>query len=1133
MPLQPAILIGVGGSGDKSLRTLRQTLLRRLRAVGWESHELPAAWQMVAIDTITVNTADGYPEQLLPGSNYLGLVPPDVAYGAIRESLTQKVPAAERQDAFAGWLTKEIATPVYRGAGQNRAIGRAVSAYGFKRIHDRLKVAYDECRSPAALAELGAVQRLLGADEGSIPRVLPFVISSLAGGTGSGMFVDVVEALAMVHPNLGEDVQTVLFGPDVFGPLLAGDAGTGIAANTLAAVGSVTAGVWARNPSSATQSLYTIHGLKGFKEGGGVLTTGWGARYNYVIGAINANGASVGVMDEAYRAAGESIAAVLSDQSVLDDFQNFFKVNVFSGSWSYASVGDRSKLHHDLERYTQPFASFGSAKLSLGLGRFVEYASQAITRTTVERLLWPALEQADPNDPRTDDAKINDEVQAQWKHFLESSTLNEQDLDGAPHDDVVDALRSPELGAMAETMASSLLAKASAGATNKGLDVSKWLRNIQTYLEVGIADFMANAELARRPVAKQWVDSQRQNLPALLTRRASGRGGLAVALGLAEKLRADVRYSASVQLPPQAEAQRRTLDDLPARLSSLLTETGLTHIEPGHPIFAQVKALIAKAALMQEGAARYRLASALLLDLEENYLAPLSDGLRLGRAELLQRVRADQLDDGRPNPLSGYPRLGQPAGKQFQPGPTELLLVDPADYPDMLRDLTMASLEPDDREQWTEHLIASTVAGASLNGRQLSDSFLRSEPGWVTRVSEAQATTAAMPVKAQVVSVARPIQFLDRASSVLEDSELALGKYVVQPLRDFLSPADPVERNRRRSDFTAKLVQAFSIGAPLVQENKILMANLHPGRGTKPLSIVSRIPVDPTDEHYTQIEGALTAAGFWNSDMSPKWFGHTNAAEITVFQASPSASSAMALSSLMQPVIKRWMAQSADPDSRRGFWKLKRARPLMETIPMVPEAFNNFIEGWLMSGILGQRELDSPQPNLGWRTRVWVSTAKQMVDFPYPLLGTDGGDKEQLPGVMISLLIAMADCDLKSSLTPLLPYQRVIELGRDLAGPDDELANWIRNAVLLQDAPVPPPNWAGTAQDTLDTRRERVRDGLDKSLNSYEQHFHEVEKSQDPFLTTLAWELREPIRRAHESILQSITKVTDSADSLS
>ena len=1128
MPLQPAILVGVGGSGGKALRTLRQTLLRRLRASGWDSHELPAAWQMVAIDTITVNSADGYPEELLPGSNYVGLVPPNVAYGAIRDSLLRMVPPQDRQAAYGGWLEREIAIPVEKGAGQNRAVGRAVSAFALNTMRKRLMTAYQDCRNPNAMAELVRVQEMLGADEGQDDTVLPIVISSLAGGTGSGMFIDVVEALAAVEPSLGVNAQVVLFGPDIFGPILDKDAGAGIAANTLAAVGSITAGVWSGEPSAGTRAMYAAHGIDGAREGGGLLVTGSGARCNFVIGAVNSNGANVGVMDEAYRAAGDSLAALLSDQKVLDDFQNFFRTNVFMTSFDEAKVGDKSGLKIPLPRYTQPFASFGSAKVSLGLQRFQEYAAQAITRSAVERLLWPALEIPDPKDPRTDDAKVKDSAASLWPTVLDRSGLNERDGEESHHDEVVEALAASDLESSAQTMAANLVNRAGAGAGAKGLSPEQWVRNIQALMDVALAEFLTACELARRPLAQKWVEDQKSHLPDLFAGVSASRG-MAVALNLVDQLRDEVRFVASNQLPQQAEEQRRNMSMLPGRLTTLLSESGLSSIEAGHPVMAQVRSMLAKVALLQEGAARYASAAELMLDLDENFLAPMREGLQHARIELMERVQEDRLDDGRPNPFNSFPRLGQAAGNQFRPGPTELLLIDPDNYPQMLQELAQASLEPSDRDQWQEVLIQSAVKGTSLSGRQMERRFLAADPGWVPSASEARSSAGSLPTKAVFSAVSRPMEFLGRASESLEDQDLAIGKFLSQPLGDFLSPADPAERNRRRTDFTAKLVQAFNIGRPLVQENQTLMRELHPQRGQRALPIVSRIPVDPTDELFTQIESALTGAGVWDPNLSPKWFGNTTASEITVFQSSPSASSAMALSSLMAPVIQRWMSLRNDPDARRGFWQMKRARPLVESIPVVPEVLADMLEGWFISGILGQRRLDSPNPDLGWRSQVWDRDTQEWLDFPYPLLGTNGGDKEQLPGVLISLLIAMAECDLKSSLQPLRPYQRINALGRNLDSPADELREWIRDANLPQGAPTPPARWAGESGDSLDARRDAVRSGLEKSLQSYDDHFSEIEKTQDPFLTTLAWELRDPIRAAHNSILESLTKVGEGA----
>src|SRR4051794_22409682 len=104
MALRPVLIIGVGGSGGKTLRTLREVMLRRLRQAGWDKTRLPNAWQMLAIDTITTASPEDYEAPMLPATQYLGLTPPAMNYAGIRQQLLQSVPVQEQPTAFAGWL---------------------------------------------------------------------------------------------------------------------------------------------------------------------------------------------------------------------------------------------------------------------------------------------------------------------------------------------------------------------------------------------------------------------------------------------------------------------------------------------------------------------------------------------------------------------------------------------------------------------------------------------------------------------------------------------------------------------------------------------------------------------------------------------------------------------------------------------------------------------------------------------------------------------------------------------------------------------------------------------------------------------------------------------------------------------
>ncbi len=138
--MYPVLIVGVGGAGGKTLRTMRQTLLRKLKQVGWTGDGLPESWQMLWIDSVSVQSADGFSAPLLDGEDYCGLVPPGTTYQALRGSLTTSVPAAERMNATAGWVP-EFVIDIDEWAfmrTQSRAMGRVKSAARLDRIKTAL-----------------------------------------------------------------------------------------------------------------------------------------------------------------------------------------------------------------------------------------------------------------------------------------------------------------------------------------------------------------------------------------------------------------------------------------------------------------------------------------------------------------------------------------------------------------------------------------------------------------------------------------------------------------------------------------------------------------------------------------------------------------------------------------------------------------------------------------------------------------------------------------------------------------------------------------------------------------------------------------------------------------------------------
>src|SRR4051794_30034400 len=123
--LRPFLFIGVGGSGGKTLWTIKSDLEQRLIEADYEGR-WPSCWQLLHIDVPT--TADGTDADLpsqLEEKDYIGMVQRGVNYRAIDNALTSAGRADERVlRNLLGWRPEpqRVAVPVARGAGQFRAL---------------------------------------------------------------------------------------------------------------------------------------------------------------------------------------------------------------------------------------------------------------------------------------------------------------------------------------------------------------------------------------------------------------------------------------------------------------------------------------------------------------------------------------------------------------------------------------------------------------------------------------------------------------------------------------------------------------------------------------------------------------------------------------------------------------------------------------------------------------------------------------------------------------------------------------------------------------------------------------------------------------------------------------------------
>ena len=1120
--LSPFLIIGVGGSGGKTIRAMRQTLLRRLRAKGWKG-EFPEAWQFLEIDTISTQGGGNFTAPLLPANQFLGLVPQNVDYAGLRNQLIQKMPRTEQNLALGGWIPENTAVPIQKGAGQYRTLGRAVVASQLSQLQQALTRSYSRLSAPGVLEELREVSmKLYGKAEGQSPEPMALVISSVAGGSGAGIYLDVVEALKSLNSGFDKRTQVLLFGPDVFNNIPQGLRDS-IPANALGAMNETLAGMWAEGPGAGSAALFSNSGLNG--RG----TSGFGPRNTYLIGASNGQ-VSFGDQDSVYRAAGESLATLVSDEAVQTWMVEYAIVNVFVNSANPIICNDETMLKSSNNVFhSQPLGSIGVGRVSLGLDRFSEYIAEGGARWTVERLLWPQFVPANPMNPQTPQQIIEEAVDRSWGQFLSDSGLNER----GEKNDVIEALSPIGLEDRARAFASAIINKASGGVPPAGIPANQWVSNINNFFNLQRKAYETDEQSEIYKVAQVWT-TDIQDLILKTVSLTVSRQGLNVASRLVEKLREEVKFVATQELPLEASSEIRKLDQVASKISEGLPQ-GMSAVQT--QAMSQVAGpIILKAASFITNAMRKKLAAELITDLDSGFLQPLETSLRNSVAELLISATSAQNRKGEQNPFPSYANISTGViPERFNPSVIERLLIDVADFPKTMQTLVKESLDESVQANWESRFIERITLGTKLDSRgdDEEQKLIDRRSTWVPQDSNARRHSEGAQ-KAQFVIITDTDEYIERNRDWLTDPVTALGKFLDQDIPTYLSHPDPSVANSRVNAYKAAFSSALKLSAPLCSLNKALIGQVHQNVLSKGDRYVHMSTIPFKDQGnlkdlYDITVHEIQEAKLWDPSESPKSFKAVGGIQqIDVFSTLTSAMNPMVFSSLMNPVIESWSRNNNSSQLRQGFWTNRRARPLTEAIPMAPEQVQKLVMGWFVSQLLNLRTATADQSR-GPKISIFDREMRKSVDFPHPLLGLKNesivSNPDLLPAVLESLGLAMAHCDQLSTLTPLEPYWAMIRLGE---GYQEILENWIRRGESFIDAPVPVPAIAGTTSGTFDERKSAILTTLQKS----QEFLHGIaiaDERKNPWEITRTTEIRPLTDAAFANLISCVDSMINDA----
>jgi serine/threonine protein kinase len=190
--LMPALIVGLGDQGLTVLQSLRQTLCERFGSL----ESLPHL-RMLCIDTdpeVLRKAAHGDPGTVLSANEIL-------LARLNRPSHYLRPKEYETRSPVDSWIDPQMVYRIPRSQVTTglRALGRLAFCDHYATISRRLREELTTCTNPETLTEAAKNTQL--AARTNQPRV--YVVASLAGGTGGGMFVDLAYVTRSLLKGLG------------------------------------------------------------------------------------------------------------------------------------------------------------------------------------------------------------------------------------------------------------------------------------------------------------------------------------------------------------------------------------------------------------------------------------------------------------------------------------------------------------------------------------------------------------------------------------------------------------------------------------------------------------------------------------------------------------------------------------------------------------------------------------------------------------------------------------------------------------------------------------------------------------------------------------------------------------------
>ena len=1031
------LVVGCGGSGGSTLAYMMDQLRSDLAAHGID--RIPAGWQFVHVDVPNApdTVIPGIGNVVEQGGAYIGTAPQSGSYSVLDNGLSQTLADAGALGEIGTWAPREphrITIPIGNGAGQMRAVGRAITLTRASAVYQGLERAMTALNTVEANSEMFTVaERVPGVGtfaQESRPVVL--VVSSMAGGAGASMALDVCRLLAMI-PGVDPGLTGVfMVTPDVF-DLLPDSARGGVRPNALAMLGEIVAaqtGAADAHDNAILNALGHRSGVVGEAPFARVFPVG---RF---VGAERVQFGD-GSPRAVYRGLGRGLAALISAESASNQFVTFDLANV-----SDPSPANLDSLGWGSDANRIPWGAFGFSSLSMGRDRYRHYAAQRLARCAADRLREGHL-QRQSTSSGVDQIKAL--LDSQWSRIAQSLGLPEAtgSLSTEQIASWITGTAFPSAQAALVTARISDEHVAPFVPVASGL-ATHWLSSLRQFVVQRKVAVIRGVDEATYQWAFTWAQELHQRLVDQVDEAVTLFG-----LPYARALLARVESSITEQLLDGLSELSRThrdLGQLPAQFESEVTNVrGTMTNGPAltEHFVDQYRSQVRDAVYARSaGLARDVLLSC-VGEVLVSIRAALSEALLVLEQAAQTPPAASSLANVATEYYTAWPSESDPnVPERFGVADNEILLTPASGFDRQFEADLPRALGGEGLRQFTGQTLEATVRMVISGrwpvsaGREAPEGLIEVAAPWRPSHFNRDPSTGEplTPSRGQYVIHVAAAELVDRALGYVSRPGESFEDFCTMSLKDYARGADlpPSGLPVRHADIVAKFNEALSRALPLTSINSDAVSAIH-GTPTAYRYKFSTVPFSGIPDLADAL--AMVVAQRPNiAAESRDAFGNALGSDDGITKIDLFGSyrnySPLVFDSLLVPVAKQWAGTVAH--GREDFWSNRRARPLAASLPMSDAERHAMVAGWYVGQITGEIRL--PESPYTAPVEIWDDEASRWLSFPSPLLTPPsrfhGKSIDWLPAVLESVLIAIARAHDVPVLSSLRPYQ-VLRRGYD------------------------------------------------------------------------------------------------------